>query len=295
MVASALSANRALAVLDWIVGHPGEAFSLSELSRALDINIPSLMSVLQSLTDAGYLTRHATRKTYEAGPALLAIGLAVSAHHPTLGMLDQEMKALASSVESECFASVVVGNQSIVVADAGRPGKKALPVRVGDRFPIMAPVGHVFMAWASPQQVEDWVARAEGPGMTMDRARLARELAETRERGYMAALYEDVTRQPAEVIDVLTTLPQDSRQSERVRKAVAAFGKGWEMLSPAPGQLYDVSNVSAPIFNAQGKVIITIVINGFSQIEGGELLARIERLLQTTRMLTKLGGGRAPD
>jgi DNA-binding IclR family transcriptional regulator len=58
MVSSALSANRALAALDWVVGHPGESFTLSELSRAIGVNVPSLMSVLKSLTDAGYLVRH---------------------------------------------------------------------------------------------------------------------------------------------------------------------------------------------------------------------------------------------
>lgn len=294
MVASALSANRALAVLDWIVGHPGEAFTLSELSRALDINIPSLMSVLQSLSDASYLTRHPARKTYEAGPALLAIGMAVSAHHPSLGILDQELTALARSVESECFAAVVVGRQTVVVADAGRPGSRALPVRVGDRFPVMAPVGHVFMAWAAPDEVEDWIARAEGPGVTLDRARIARELHTARERGYMIARYEDVAAHPPGVLEVLTESPQDTRRSERVRAAMATFGKGWEMIAPEPGRRYDVSNVSAPVFNAQGKVIMTVVINGFSQIEGSDLLSRIERLLQTTRLLTKQGGGREP-
>src|SRR5581483_5064624 len=98
MVRSALAANRAVAVLDWIVGHPGEAFTLSELSRATAVNIPSLMAVLQSLTDSGYLTRHPTRKTFEAGSALLAAGVVINAHHPTLEILDRELDALAAAV-----------------------------------------------------------------------------------------------------------------------------------------------------------------------------------------------------
>src|SRR5690242_8045783 len=121
MVRSALSANRALAVLDWIVGHPGEAFTLSELSRATGVNVPSAMAVLQSLTEAGYLARHPMRKTYEAGPALLAMGLVVASTHKSFEILDRELAALADDVGTECFASVAVGDQTVVVAEDGRP------------------------------------------------------------------------------------------------------------------------------------------------------------------------------
>lgn len=295
MVVSALSANRAVAVLDWIVGHPGEAFSLSELSRALDINIPSLMSVLQSLTDAGYLTRHPARRTYEAGPALLAIGLVVNAHHPSLDILGRELEALAESVESECFAAVVVGDQTVVVADAGRPGSKSVPVRVGLRFPLMAPVGQVFMAWSKPEEIETWIRRAEGPDRSLDRDRLAKELALTRACGYSIAYFENAGFQPAIALESLDELPRDPRRRERVRTAVAEFGRSWKIIEPKPGRRYDISNVSAPIFNAQGKVMMAIIINGFSRIEGRELLAHAERLLQAARLLTKHGGGRDPE
>lgn len=160
MVRSALSANRALAILDWIVGHPGDAFTLSEVSRATGVNIPSAMSVLQSLTEAGYLARHPARKTYEAGPALLALGLVVTSTHRSFEILDREIEALAAAVGTECFASVAVGDQTVVVAEAGRPGSHSLPVRVGLRFPLIAPVGHVFMAWNTPAEVAAWIARA---------------------------------------------------------------------------------------------------------------------------------------
>jgi hypothetical protein len=39
---------------------------------------------------------------------------------------------------------------------------------------------------------------------------------------------------------------------------------------------------------------MAIVLNGFAQIEGSELLGHVERLLQTTRLLTKHGNGMTP-
>lgn len=295
MVRPALSASRAVSILDWIVSHPGQSFTLSELSRATDINIPSAMAVLRALTDSGYLARHPTKKSYEAGPALLAVGLVVSARHRSFEILDRELEQLAADVGTECFASVAVGDQTVVVADAGRPGSHSLPVRVGLRFPLMAPVGHPFVAWGSDAEVEAWIGRAELTNNELIRARLEQELALARRLGYLAAHFKNRGFQPATALEQLAERPDDPKRRETVRIAMAEFSESWEVLQPVRGQRYDVSNLSAPVFNAQGRVLMVIVINGFTQIEGGELLAYAERLLQTTRLLTKHGSGQFPE
>jgi DNA-binding IclR family transcriptional regulator len=295
MVQSALAANRAVAVLDWIVGHPGESFTLSELSRAVDVNVPSLMSVLQSLTDAGYLARHPTKKTYEAGPALLAIGLVVSAHHQSLDILDRELEALAADVGTECFASVAVGDQTVVVADAGRPGSHSLAVRVGLRFPLIAPVGHIFLAWSPASDIEAWIRRAQHPSNQLNRERIEHELTLVRTQGYAVSLLAHPDFRPSAALDQLAERPDDPKRRETVRAAVAEFSRAWELLQPQPGRRYDVSNISAPVFNAQGKVLMAIILNGFTQIDGSEVLGHAERLLRTTRLLTKHGNGRYPE
>ena len=295
MVQSALAANRAVAILDWIVSHPGESFTLSELSRALSINIPSAMSVLQSLTDGAYLSRHPTRKTYEAGPALLAVGLVSSMRHRSLEILGPELTSLAEAVGSECHAVVVVGSQTIVVAEAGRPNRHSLPVRIGFRWPLIAPVGHLFMAWADPAEIEAWIQRGDTPWRTLDRERLHAELATVRRLGYSAHRFGNHGYQPSIELDHLAASPKDLKRQEKVGDAIARFSEHWELIEPEPGQVYDVSNVSAPLFDGQGRVLASIIINGFGRIEGRELAAHIDRLLQTARLLTKHGNGRAPD
>jgi DNA-binding IclR family transcriptional regulator len=293
MVRSALSANRTLTILDWIVGHPGEAFTLSELSRASGINIPSLMSVLQSLTDAGYLGRHPIKKTYEAGPALLAIGLVVGAHHPSLEILGHELEELAAAVKTECHASVVIGDQVVIVADAGRPGSHSLSVRVGYRVPFIAPIGDVFVAWSTPREIDEWMLRA-GTKTYWSRAEVEADLSMVRGRGYTMNLFKNRGHSPAIALDLLTERPHDPKRREMVKAAVSEFSKSWRTLQPKPGRRYDVSNVSAPVFNSHGRVVMAIVLNGFAQIEGSELLAHTERLMQMTRLLTKHGGGQRP-
>ena len=59
-----------------------------------------------------------------------------------------------------------------------------------------------------------------------------------------------------------------------------------------------VARHPAPLVNLvrYGTVLLmAVVLNGFAQIEGGELLGHIERLLQCTRLLTKYGKGRVPE
>jgi DNA-binding IclR family transcriptional regulator len=295
MVRSALAANRALAILDWVVSHPGERFTLSELSRACGVNIPSLMAVLQSLVEAGYLARNPARKTYEAGPALLAIGLSVGAHNPAFAILGRELDELSQAVGTECSATVAIGEQTMTVADAGRPSAQSLPMRVGDRFPLMAPVGHAFVAWSEPAEIAAWIARAQGPDLRIDHDRIAAELALVRRKGYSLLHFPRSDFRPAEALEQLAGEPEDPKRRERVRGAMAAFSADWQLIEPEPGCRYDVSNVVAPVFNAQGKVLMALVLNGFAQIEGAELLGHVERLLQTTRLLTKCGGGRMPE
>ncbi|MFT3966207.1 MAG: helix-turn-helix domain-containing protein [Sphingobium sp.] len=293
MVRPALSANRALAVLDWVASHPKTHFTLSELSRGIGVNIPSLMAVLQSMTDAGYLSRDPGRKTYSVGPALFAIGLSVGAHSAAFGILGAELEQLAAAVGTECWATVAIGDKSMVVAEAGRPGSHSLSLRVGNRFPMIAPVGHAFVAWSESAQIAAWIDRAESDDFKLDRARIEQELALVRAQGYSVLFYERPGYRPSEALQYLTGEPENPERREKVRAAMQEFGD-WEFLLPEPGRIYNISNVTAPVFDPYGKVLMLIVLNGFTQIEGGDLLGHVERLLQTTRILTKNGGGRMP-
>jgi len=295
MVKSALSANRAMATLDWIVSHPGEQFTLSELSRALGINIPSLMSVLQSLTDSGYLSRHASRKTYEAGPALLAIGLSIGSHNRSFEILNSELEQLARDAETECTASVAIGDRTMTVGEAGRPSTHSLPSRVGSRFPLIAPLGHMHVAWSSRAEIEAWMDLAEQEEIAPQRERIEQELKKVRQSGYAIFHYQHAGWQPSNALEQALSAPNDPTRFDAVRRAMAEFTRGWEMIEPRAGEIYEVSNASAPVFNAHGKPIMVVSLNGYRRIEGEQLRSHIERLLQTTRMLTKYGNGRYPD
>ncbi|MDG4863678.1 helix-turn-helix domain-containing protein, partial [Streptomyces sp. T-3] len=110
MVRPALAAGRALAVLDYFAAHPEQSYSLSELSEALDINLASLLSVLQALVDAGYLVRHPQRKTYGLGMSLVAAGHAALTRHRVVDRARSELRALAAESGAAYVVSAVAGD-----------------------------------------------------------------------------------------------------------------------------------------------------------------------------------------
>ena len=170
MTRPALAAARAVEVLNFLASHPGESFTLSELSRHLNLNMASGLSVLKALTDAGYVHRHHSHKTYSLGPALVAVGYAALARYQVIEIAVEEMRRLAADCDTECVASVVVGDEIVIVGASGRPRLEGADVRVGQRVPMIPPLGPIFLAWGEPAQVERWLedsrsasSRARGP------------------------------------------------------------------------------------------------------------------------------------
>jgi len=147
-----------LLVLDFLSSHPTQVFSLAEIARALDVNAPSTLSVLLSLSEAGYVVRNPAHKTYALGPALVALGHAALVRHPVLGAAGAEIELLAEEIAAQCTGSVMMGEEIVAVMDAGRPRRMVSLSRVGTRVPFAAPFGAPFAAYAGDGPRDTWLA-----------------------------------------------------------------------------------------------------------------------------------------
>src|SRR4051794_13409927 len=67
------------------------------------------------------------------------------------------MEAIASDLDVECNAAVLLGDEFIHVARAG-PSTDGVPTRVGRRLPFRPPIGFTFASWGSPATVERWLS-----------------------------------------------------------------------------------------------------------------------------------------
>ena len=160
MTRPAPSAARALAILDFLAAHPTEAFTLSELARELGINLASTHAVLGSLTDAGYLVRHPNHRTYRLGPSVIAVGHAALVSHPVIGVARDEMQRIADDTGLECLAAAPFEMELVAVARVGPSSNQQPLIRVGERLPLVPPLGIMYVAWSGQARISDWLSRA---------------------------------------------------------------------------------------------------------------------------------------
>ncbi|SDJ87558.1 DNA-binding transcriptional regulator, IclR family [Streptomyces indicus] len=279
-------------MLDYFAAHPEQSYSLSELSEALDINLASLLSVLQALTDAGYLARHPQRKTYGLGMSLVAAGHAALTRHRVVDRARSELRALAAESEAEFVVSAVAGDSIVILAVEGR-GR--LPeVWAGQRLPLLPPLGQVFLAWAGTAsgEIRRWLDRT-AVGAPLPR-HLDAAMAVVRERGWSANRDTPARRALGEALARLADAPRDAGLRARVAELVVSLGEDYEVLSVADQERYRLATLSAPVFDQHGTVALALTATGLPELDGARLTALASQLTDVAGVLGKEIGGRPP-
>jgi DNA-binding IclR family transcriptional regulator len=293
MARPALAAARTVAVLDFLAAHPTESFTLSELSRRLGINGASAHAVLTELTDAGYLVRHPQHKTFRLGPVVIALGHAALESHPAVDVARDEMKRLATELDLECEASAAVAGEMVALGRAGprRPGWSG--PAVGQRLPLVAPVGAVFMAWAPPTAVDGWLARVGGE---RERARYRRSLDVVRARGYSVALRVAAERAVGRALARLADEPGAGIERDALARLVGDLGHDdYQLVETEAPVSFAVTSIAAPVFGPHGEVALALALLGFrGSLTGDDVRVHGERVRDSALLVTRETHGR-PD
>jgi DNA-binding IclR family transcriptional regulator len=289
MVRPAPAVVRATEALDFLAAHPGQGFTLSELSKSLDINMASMLAILQALVDAGYVVRQARHKTYGLGPSLVALGYAAVAQHQALAAAAEPMRALAAETGTECVASTAVGEDMVMVATEGLAPAEARDIRVGQRIPMIPPLGAVFVAWAPQDVMDGWLAAGD---RASDYRRL---LATVRERGYSLGSLGPASGPGVQLGRALRQRAAGRELDARIHNLVSELRSDYMVLDVDADVSYRVSAIAAPVFDAGGSVVLALTLNGFDgPLRGADVLERANRLVATTRSITKAIHGRHP-
>jgi DNA-binding IclR family transcriptional regulator len=288
MARAALSATRAVAVLNFLAAHPTESFTLSDLAERLDVNLASTHAVLAALTDAGYLVRHPRLRTYTLGPSVVALGSAALERHAVIDHARDAARELAKRLDLEVAVSAPAGTDIVFLARTGAHRARGIPIHVGQRVPLVAPLGSVFMAWADARA---WLAGAADPDD------LSGVLRRVRERGYSVALEHEARRELGAALDHLADVPGDSGLREEVAAHVADLGRlEYQLHDLEPDRRYDVSMIAAPVFGPSGDVVLALTLVGFEPGLGADhVVAFGEDLRDAGLVVTKASGGRLPS
>lgn len=283
----ALAASRAVAVLNFLAAHPGESFTLSDLSSRLGINLASAHAVMAVLVDAGYVTRHPRLRTFTLGVSVVALGTAALECHPVIDRARDAARELARDTGLEVAVTAPAGDQIVFLARAGKPSPRGMSALVGQRLPLAPPLGSVFVAWGDDRS---WLARASDPES------LRAVLKGVRSRGYSVGLEGAGRSSLALAIRDLSLHPGD----DELRRTVSAHVSELPALSYQPAELnvsrtYDVSLIAAPIFGPDAQVVLALTLVGFAGRLKGKVVASYgERVRDAGLVVTKLSRGRVP-
>jgi flavin reductase (DIM6/NTAB) family NADH-FMN oxidoreductase RutF/DNA-binding IclR family transcriptional regulator len=185
-----------------------------------------------------------------------------------------EAEALSRDLGLECLVSAVVDDSVVSLAAAGiGSAPRGGDTRVGASFPLAAPIAPLFLAWADRAEQEAWLARGRRLTGVADPSVAEAALDAVRELGYQvttglatADRFEDsIAGRAADVSDVLRQLQERG---------------------PEPGlqhpidQLTEVTSLTAPVRDRDGRVVLSLHLMGFSGTESPDRLRTcLNRLL----------------
>jgi DNA-binding IclR family transcriptional regulator len=283
----ALAASRAVGILNFLAAHPTDRFTLSDLASRLGVNLASMHALLNVLADAGYVSRHPRLRTFTLGPSVVALGTAALECHPVIDLARDAARDLAAQTGLEVAVTAPAGDHIVFLARAGEPSPRGISALVGQRVPLVPPLGSVFVAWGDAR---GWLAQAADP------ASLEAVLAAVRARGYAVGLEAEAGRGLNLALHDLSSRPRDDHLPEAINAYVAELGT--ELYQPAElvaSRSYQVWHVAAPIFGSDGQVVLALTLLGFDgKLKGRTISAHGERLRDTGLVVTKRSRGRVP-
>jgi DNA-binding IclR family transcriptional regulator len=295
MARPAPAAARAVQVLDLLVTHPNERFTLTELVRRTGMSLGSAHAVLAVLEQSGHVSRHPTTKAYTLGPALVVAGVVALEHLPGIEAGRRLIGPLAVELGTEVVLTARTVDEIIFVAHAGEPTPYGPAVREGERVPLVPPFGAVFMAWADPDDVEEWLARTpEGSAEAVARCRDALELV--RSRGFAVTAGSDAQRMLGERAFTLTDDPGRDELRDDVAELFAALAReDYPVVALDDDHRFDVGIVAAPVFGPDGTVIAAVSATGFPWgLPASTVVEAGRKVRDCAAVISRQAGGRPP-
>jgi DNA-binding IclR family transcriptional regulator len=275
MTRSSPGVKRVAAILNFMASHPGQAFALSDIVRALKLSRATCHALLTGLVEVGYLYR-ATDKTYVLGPALAAIGRAAVEHSSPLQIAQPEMRALADAFDVVCGAYFLEGDWLHLRDRASSLSHVSWPVPLGTRMPLRSVQAPAYFAH-STADLDAWLARTDYPPSAERRQMMDQGMEFVRANGFMAMLRTRATDLAGSSSDQLGLHTDDLP------------------VAPLPqvdrNAVYPVAALMAPVLDGAGRANFCLLLAGFgSALSGARILEIGEQLHQACARIARFSG-----
>lgn len=165
--------------------------------------------------------------------------------------------------EFRCEASVLaaVTPTEMTTAISAHGGDSTVTERLGERVPLVPPLGDVTMAWASDADVDAWVSRSVSRDPAVHE-RYRQRLGEIRRRGHSLWLIDPEHRAAHE--EIVAAIREYGAgelvpaRERALRERIQALAPALESARLEPGQLHDVASIVAPVHAPDGTAPMTL-------------------------------------
>jgi flavin reductase (DIM6/NTAB) family NADH-FMN oxidoreductase RutF/DNA-binding IclR family transcriptional regulator len=205
------------------------------------------------------------------------------------------MEQLASELDVECLAVAAVRDELVTVGSAGRSFGNLAGERIGQRMPFVPPLGCLFLAWADPATVDEWLQRLAGDLADDDARRYRAMVDRVRDRKWSMAL---ASRAQIAFELALANLPARPNEAQAQAVRDAARHVGPDSHEPSDATLSTgvlrVRNISAPVFDELGNVVLMLTLIGLPKSCGSAEFEHYRtRLMQATSAITERASWRS--
>lgn len=256
--ASSPPTERVIGIMEMLGADPGRSFSLAEISRRLGISRATGHAIMSTLFDHDWVSRDPHTARYAWGPAMSRLA--------GTRLFGTELERLAAATGTQVYLAHRDGD-TLVITDVAGENRNALGIGRGTRTPLVAPFGRDYVAWSTAQEQESWL---EGIGAPSDalRTRIALVLNEVRQRGFVV---DRLTTDYVRVYSALQALSSGGEVDAMTAQLARAFA-ALSIIDVLPDELgagatHNIATVSAPIFNAEGCVTMSVTAAPFTTLD----------------------------
>ena len=287
--------SRVMNVLKFLAAHPTETFTLAEIARHVGLTNGSAHRLLTTMAAGQFLSRNEKHRTYSLGVAMVAIGQAAIEKHRGIEIARREIARLAVELNVQCSANALVDGELVVLVKEGTAQSHLGLTRVGERRPLVPPVGLCHIAWTDEDTINAYVDQAAPYLSPATTQHLLAALPLIRSRGFAIAA-NGPNRDKSRPV---TAPPDKIRGGSYWEQVSRVVGE----LSPAEIQVFDlaqagekgVSYIAAPVFSPDAKVAFALVLSGIPSGRGlRDIETCAERLCATAAVITDEIHGRRP-
>jgi DNA-binding IclR family transcriptional regulator len=279
------AAERVIEILSFLGRYPDERFTVSELARQLDMNKATAHTLVITLAEHGFLLRHPDDKTYRLGPALVGLGESAALDaHEAADFAHVEMRRISEELNLLCVIGAAIGEEIVILARLNGTYRQAGFPKTGQRLPFVPPVGAIFVAWADPSAVAGWLSR--GGAEAQESAGVYQEhLRQIRARGFAVNLAPVSGSALAEAV----------AKGGPSYRPIVSDAQLRQFLEHGNGGSPDVLNLVAPVFHADGRVLLSLNMEATIGSDGTDLLRYGNRLLEAAAKVTASIHGSPPE